>query len=63
MSIVSRGLPGREELERLFDLFRETVTSRNLKHDVMVDGRKRRVLIDDDKIEQMIRYFILRLIF
>ena len=61
-SIVSRGLSGREELERLFDLFRETVTSRNLKHDVMVDGRKRRVLIDDDKIEQMIRYFILMLI-
>jgi len=62
VSIISRGLSGREELERLFDLFRETVTSRNLKHDVMVDGRKRRVLIDDDKIEQMIRYFILRLI-
>ena len=61
-SIVSRGLSGREELERLFDLFRETVTSRELKHDVMVDGRKHRVLIDDNKIEQMIRYFILRLI-
>jgi len=62
MSIVSRGLSGREELERLFDLFRETVNGRLLKHDVMVDGRKHRVLIDDDKIEQMIRYFILRLI-
>jgi hypothetical protein len=61
-SIVSRGLSGREELERLFDLFRETVTSRNLKHYVIIDGRKQSVLIDDDKIEQMIRYFILRLI-
>ena len=60
--IVSRGLSGREELERLFDLFRETVHARNLKHDVIIDDRKHRVLIDDDKIEQMIRYFILRLI-
>lgn len=61
-SIITQVSSGREELERLFDLFRETVHARNLKHDVMIDGKKRRVLIDDDKIDQMIRYFILRLI-
>jgi hypothetical protein len=61
-SIVSRGLSGREELEMLLDLFEKTVVARNLKHDVMVDGKKRSILINDDKIEQMKRYFILMLI-
>jgi hypothetical protein len=61
-SIVSRGLSGREELEMLLDLFEKTVVARNLKHQVVIDGKKRSILIDDDKIEQMKRYFILMLI-
>ena len=61
-SIKSRGLTGREELERLLNLFEETVLERKLKHYIMVDGRKRSFLIDKDKIEQMKRYFILMLI-
>lgn len=61
-SIVSRGLSGREELEMLLDLFEKTVVARNLKHQVVIDGKKSSILIDDDKIEQMKRYFILMLI-
>lgn len=60
--INSRGLSGREELEMLLDLFEKTVVARNLKHQVVIDGKKRSILIDDDKIEQMKRYFILMLI-
>tara|TARA_B110001469_G_C9621255_1_gene309634 strand:- start:266 stop:1840 length:1575 start_codon:yes stop_codon:yes gene_type:complete len=61
-SIVSRGLSGREELDRLFDLFEDTILSRELKHSVVIDGIKRSILIDAEKIEQMKRYFILLLI-
>ena len=61
-SIVSRGLSGREELIRLLDLFEETVFARELKHQVIIDGKRRNILITSDKIEQMKRYFILMLI-
>ena len=60
--IQGRGLSGKEELERLLNLFEETVLSRKLKHPVIIDGIKRSILIDADKIEQMKRYFILMLI-
>ena len=60
--IQSRGLSGKEELERLLNLFEETVLSRELKQQVTIDGRKRSILIDAEKIEQMKRYFILMLI-
>jgi len=62
ISIVSRGLSGKNELQILLELFEETVLYRKLKHQVIIDGIKSSILIDKYKIEKMKRYFILLLI-